>query len=120
MPSVPACALQIVAAAALCACAAPVGGGLDSPDPQSRTIALAHIAEAPRESDIPALIAALLSADPAQRLLAIRTLERMTGQTLGYRHYDPEWVRRDAVVRWRQWWVERGGAGEPALGSAPS
>ena len=82
----------------------------DSVDPQARTIALSRIAESPSEGDIPVLIESLTSADPAQRMLAIRTLERMTGQTLGYRHYDPEWIRRDAVVRWRDWWLQRSGS----------
>jgi hypothetical protein len=79
-------------------------------DPQGRTIALSRISESPTERDIPVLIESLTSADPAQRMVAIRTLERMTGETLGYRHYDPEWIRRDAVARWRAWWLERSGA----------
>jgi len=104
--------LPLLAAPALAClgCAGPVDVSPDSVNPQGRTIALARISESPTEQDIPVLIESLTSADPAQRMLAIRTLERMTGETLDYRHYDPEWIRRDAVARWRDWWLQRSGA----------
>lgn len=107
MPPRPRCARLLVLVLPLAGCSAPVGVGLDSPDPQGRTIALARLSESPKQSDIPELIESLASADPAQRLLAINTLERMTGETFGYRHYDPDWRRREAVARWQAWWLER-------------
>lgn len=95
-----------------CVPKAPVG--FDSPDPQGRAIALARAAQSPSERDIPALIAALDSADPAQRLIAINALERVTGETQGYRHYDPVWRRAEAIERWAAWWGRRqGDAGGP-------
>lgn len=93
---------------------------LDSSDPQARVQALTRVWSSPAESDIPALIEALGSADPAQRMMAIHTLERITGETLGYRHYDEAWRRREAIERWRAWWTQRRAEGEdPAASEAP-
>lgn len=55
------------------------------------------------ESAIPDLIRMLESTDPGARLLAIRSLERLTGQTLGYDYAAPLWERSRAVERWRTW-----------------
>ncbi|MFG0274497.1 MAG: hypothetical protein ACF8QF_05520 [Phycisphaerales bacterium] len=119
MPRRPRSARLLVLALLPAGCSAPVGVGLDSPDPQGRTIALARLSGAPAESDIPELIQSLTSADPAQRLLAINTLERMTGETFGYRHYDPDWRRREAVARWQAWWLEREGEAMATGGALP-
>ena len=43
------------------------------------------------------------SDDPAVRLFAIGGLERMTGETLGYRYYDDEHARDLAIKRWQAW-----------------
>jgi hypothetical protein len=50
------------------------------------------------------------SDDPAARLVAIRALERITGQTLGYDHAGPEHERRLAVERWMEWEARQGGS----------
>jgi HEAT repeat protein len=55
------------------------------------------------ESAIPELIRMLESTDPGARLLAIRSLERLTGQTLGYDYAAPRWARSAAVERWKTW-----------------
>jgi hypothetical protein len=98
-------------ALALGGCSPPVDVGFESPDPQGRTIALARAAEQRSEAaeDLRHMIALLDSADPAQRMLAIRGLERATGQTLGYRHYGGEAERLKAQRRWADWWSERFG-----------
>lgn len=54
----------------------------------------------------------LNSDDPVVRLAAIRTLEVLTGQTLGYEHAAPEWRRREMVEAWVEWYKRTGGAGE--------
>lgn len=67
---------------------------------------LAAIAEAGQNKDnraIPDLIEQLESTDPGARLLAIRSLERITGRTLGYDYAEPWWKRAEAVRRWRSW-----------------
>jgi HEAT repeat protein len=53
------------------------------------------------------LIDLLQSDDPAVRLVAIRSLEKLTGQTLGYRHFDAEPVRRSAIQSWVDWYQSR-------------
>lgn len=66
-------------------------------------MALGAAARAGDRGRIPDLIVMLDSSDPAQRMLAIRTLERMTGQTLGYDHAAPEPERAQAIDRWVKW-----------------
>lgn len=92
-------------------CSPPVDVGLDSADPQGRTIALARAAEGGDDQSVPAMIRALNSVDSAQRMLAIRGLERRTGETFGYEHYAPEHDRLEAQARWAEWWASRGEAG---------
>lgn len=61
------------------------------------------IEAAAREGDhsaIPRLIETLDADDPAVRMMAIATLERLTGRTYGYRYYDAPWDRREAIARW--------------------
>ena len=63
------------------------------------------IANAARDGDRSALrriIESLDSDDPAIRMLAISTLQRLTGQTMDYRPYDPPAQRQAAVERWVQ------------------
>jgi hypothetical protein len=45
----------------------------------------------------------LESDDPLERMMAIRALELMTGETHGYDYAAPEWDRRAAVDRWVEW-----------------
>ena len=104
--------LTLAALLAQAGCA-PGPASFDSTDPQARTIALARAAADPEDSDIPEMITLLGSIDPAQRMLAIRGLERQTGQTLGYVHYGPEPERRAAQQRWVSWWAERSGGATP-------
>lgn len=52
------------------------------------------------------MIEQLDSFDPAMRMISIRTLERMMGQTLGYDYAAPEWARDLAVERWVEWYHE--------------
>ncbi|QYK49585.1 MAG: HEAT repeat domain-containing protein [Phycisphaeraceae bacterium] len=100
---------------ALGACTKPVPKGLDSYDPTGRIEAMLEVAAKNDTSKIPQLISALDSDDSAVRLTAIRTLERMTGQTLGYDHAAPERERRAATDRWVEWYQ-----GRTADGSMPS
>jgi len=87
----------------LAACVPSTPQGFDSPDPISRLSAISDAGSTRDERAIPDLVEQLESADPGARLLAIRSLERITGQTLGYHHADPWWARAAAVRRWRRW-----------------
>src|SRR5437762_634143 len=49
------------------------------------------------------LVKSLDSDDPAIRFYSIQGLQRLTGQTLGYRYYDDELDRREALSRWKTW-----------------
>jgi len=75
-----------------------------SVDPQERTAAVLEAARSGDPDAIPSLIATLESTDPAQRMLAHRTLRRMTGLDFGYDHAAPTIDRRQAVDRWEEWW----------------
>lgn len=77
--------------------------GFDSPEPAARIEAAVEAAESGDTSAIPDLIVLLDSDDPATRLVAIRSLERLTGQTLGYDHAAPRPEREEAVARWVEW-----------------
>lgn len=92
-------------------CSSPPGG-LSSPVPSERLSAAAAAARDQRTSAVPELIPLLSSDDPAVRLAAIRALEKLTGQTLGYRHYDPDSLRAQAIERWRDW--SRSNTGQPS------
>jgi len=77
-------------------------GGFESANPAARMYAIEQAARENDRSAIPCIIEQLDCDDPAVRLLAITTLERMTGQTYGYRHYDDAPERRAAIARWEQ------------------
>lgn len=82
-----------------------------SVDPQERTLAALEAARTGDRSAVPNLIEQLESEDPAERMVAIRTLESLTGQTLGYDHAASEPQRTQAIVRWKEW--ARSTTGQP-------
>jgi len=94
------------------ACAPPaITGGFDSPQPAAQIFATRRAAAETDPAKIrqamPGLIQNLTSDDPAARLLSAEALDELTGETYGYRYFDPEWMRAPAVARWRDAW-ERG------------
>lgn len=97
-------------------CAPPaISGDFDSPHPAARLFAARRAAAqtdpAAARDAIPGLIRNLDSDDPAVRLVSIEALYELTGETYGYKHYDPEWMRAETVRRWAQAWEH----GEVAL-----
>jgi hypothetical protein len=100
-------------AAAVAGCASPPSG-FESPVPATRLDAITHAAETRDRDSIPELITMLDSDDPVVRLAAIRTLERITGTTLGYDYAAPDWQRRERVDAWADWSRQNGPAGSPA------
>lgn len=92
--------------------------GFDSPDPTSRLAAISEAGKTGDKSAVPDLIEQLESNDPGARLLAIRSLERITGETLGYDYADPWWSRGNAVRRWRTWAADNGYGPDPESVSA--
>jgi HEAT repeat protein len=72
-----------------------------SDEPNARIRAIQQAAAEDDHSAIPSLITLLDSDDPAQRMLSINTLQKFTGETLGYDYAAPEYQRAPAVQRWR-------------------
>lgn len=91
--------------------------GFDAPSEIRRQDAIILAAEQQDRSPetIRGLIEQLDSYDPATRLLAILTLERLTGQTHGYDFAASEWEREHAMLAWVQWFDETVRQGKDAL-----
>jgi hypothetical protein len=91
----------VAAIGALPACGpSATDGGFDSANPAAKMYAIEQAARNGDRSATRALIEQLDSDDPAVRMLAISTLQRLTGQTYGYRHYDDRLARRQAIAQW--------------------
>lgn len=98
----------------LSACADPGSVvAFDAPDPAARLRAARQAVVARDASAVPALINMLGSEDPAERLIAIRSLEDLTGQTLGYDHADSASERGAAAQRWAVWYAEHRATSPP-------
>lgn len=95
----------LASAAGLSACRPTAPVGFDSPEPMGRVDAALLAAERGDRTAIPDLIRLLDSDDPLIRMVAIRSLERLTGETMGYRHDAPTLERRRAADRWTEWWL---------------
>jgi hypothetical protein len=94
-----------VAAAVLVigSCAPPAEeGGFDSGNPAARIYAIEQAARAGDSSPqtLRAIVEQLDCDDPAVRFVAIHALQRLTGQTHGYRLEDPPEQRRQAIECW--------------------
>ena len=103
-------ACVVVVMSVLAGCASPPGG-FDSPVPAERLKAMSRAAKDGDQSAVPKVIGFLNSDDPVVRLTAIRTLESLTGQTLGYDHAAPEAQRRQMAGVWVEWYNRGGPAG---------
>jgi hypothetical protein len=86
---------------AMLSCGQPASqGGFDSPDPSSRLYAIVRAGQTKDRAAIPRLIESLASDDQAVRMYAIASLERITGKTYGFVHYQPPARREEALQRW--------------------
>ena len=81
--------------------------GFQEKDPAARLRAIQRAAATQDQDAIPELIGELQSDDAAERMLAIRGLEKMTGQTLGYDHAASPADRTLAAQRWAEWYSHR-------------
>ena len=108
--------LLLFVAAALAGCSDPGSAvGFDEKDPSARMRAIRQAADAGGESgggaggqaSIKPLIHRLESDDPAERLVAIHTLERLTGEDFGYDHAASRPDRDAAIRRWADWYNQR-------------
>ena len=107
------------------ACAPPVpSGGFQAPDPASRIYAAVQVASDYGRTQVPPdratlknLIEMLLSSDPAERLIAIDTLNLVTGVDLGYDPSAPLVERVAKVQRWKAWLEETPPLTDPGGGA---
>lgn len=101
-------ALAVLTAAtlapALCACGSSSDPALGAGGPADEIRAVARAAEGDDAQDLERLIQALDSDDPAERMLAIAALNRLTGLTFGYDFAASRAERRAAIGRWVEWW----------------
>lgn len=93
----------VLGACAASGCTRSAPRGFDAAAPEARIDAILEVAREEDRTKVRELVEALDSDDPAVRMVAIRTLERLTGETRGYEHSDPPWRRREAVARWEAW-----------------
>jgi len=93
----------VLAAPACTASLDPAGTGFDSGNPSDRLAAIGDAARAGDSSPeaLRPLVEQLDCEDAAVRLMAIATLERLTGETFGYGHADPSILREQAIRRWQ-------------------
>ena len=101
----------------LTACAPKASGpaAFEGPDSATRLEALSNAARSGDRSSIPHLVALLDDDDPAVRLLAGATLEKLTGLTMGYDATAPRHQRLAAIERWKTWMAEESAAGRGAV-----
>lgn len=84
-----------------CTAGPPVSEGtLTSPDPAARLYAIRRAGEQRDTSAVRQLIELLDSADPAERLMTIEALERITGTRLDYDPYANPQQREVAIASW--------------------
>lgn len=84
-------------------CLATSDPGVDSRDPARRMEAMVDAAAARDRAAVPGLITRLDSQDAGERLVAIKSLERITGKTFGYDYAGPATERAAAIARWQAW-----------------
>lgn len=93
----------LLALAASSACAPPAShtqATLRSEEPASRLYAIQRAGSEQDRNAVPHLIDLLESSDPAERMLAIHALERITGRRLGYNPYAPPEERHTQAQAW--------------------
>lgn len=96
-------ALMTAATALAWGCSAAVAPSYDDPVPAARIGAIQRSAEAMDRSQCGNIIESLDDNDPSVRLAAIGALQRLTGETFGYRFNATSGERAEAISRWKDW-----------------
>lgn len=76
---------------------------LQDANPEVRVQAMMEAADRKDSKALPYIVENLGSDDGDVRLFAGMTLQKITGQTMGYNFYAPRAERDAAIGRWRQW-----------------
>jgi hypothetical protein len=66
------------------------------------------------------MVELLMADDDLVRFMAIAGLEDLTGETLGYRIFDPPEVRYEAILKWRGYVVTVKSAGKILIKPPPT
>jgi hypothetical protein len=109
-----------------CSAPSPTRGGFASPAPAARTYAVEQtVREAHRNGtlsrqDLKSMVELLMADDDLVRFMAIAGLEDLTGETLGYRIFDPPEVRYEAILKWRGYVVTVKSAGKILIKPPPT
>ncbi len=80
---------------------------LQDKNPEVRIRAIVQAGETKDDKAVPYLIECLGSDESDVRFFAYIALEKITGETMGYRYYESVDSQADAIQRWRQWAKER-------------
>ncbi len=91
---------------------------LEDDNPSVRLAAIVQAGQARDKAAAGQLVKGLGDSDGDVRFLSFVALKRITGQTMGYRYYDPPEVRAQAIQRWRQWLKEHKTFAAPATQAA--
>jgi hypothetical protein len=83
--------------------AATVAQQLQSENPSERMAACVTVARQNDRAALPLVVERLDDPSPDVRFCAIHCLEQMTGQTFGYKFYQEDADRQEAVQQWRGW-----------------
>ncbi len=110
-------------------CASPATNLYKRFEDQDPGVRLAAVVDAGNRKDpnaAPYLVDRLGDSETEVRFFAALALEKITGQTMGYRYYEPADRREEAIGRWRVWLKARAAtqpasqpATEPVGGDAP-
>ncbi len=81
---------------------------LQDEDPAVRIEAGHRAGQVKDQAAVPYLVDRLTDSEKDVRFFAIIALQRITGETMGWRYYEPVAKRAEAVRRWREWLRRRG------------
>ena len=80
---------------------------LQDEDPTVRTSAIVQAARFKDTGSLSLLVDRLADPESDVRFFAIVALKKITGETMGYNHYDPPAERAEAIAKWREWLAKR-------------
>jgi len=86
---------------------------LQDEDPSVRAEAAVEAGRHNRQDVLALLVERLDDREETVRMVSIVSLEKLTGQRMGYRYYLPREDRQKAIARWRDWLKQRQ-ASQPA------
>jgi hypothetical protein len=90
-----------------CTAQSDIAGDFQHEDPKTRIAAIHKAGQDKLESAVPYLVDRLTDSEAEVRMFAIIALQKITGLTHDFHHYDGPPARLEAVERWRKWLVDK-------------